>query len=115
MIDWIGYLRQISEPTAREFEFCMDDYLPLLRDSGYARFKIVNQLDIKGPLAPVPAREGKTINYQFMRCSSGVFGEDTSGAWLSMEEAAEEFNLILDNLQIHNYEIQPWYDIHVAR
>jgi hypothetical protein len=26
IIGWIGYLRQVSEPTAREFEFCMGDH-----------------------------------------------------------------------------------------
>jgi FkbM family methyltransferase len=91
------------------------NYLPLLKDSGYGRFKVVNQLNVKGASAPVPAKEGKTIEYKFLSSSSGVFGEDTAGEWVSAKKVEEEFKLIIEDIESEKYPITPWFDIHAAR
>ena len=59
----------------------------LLVRLGYHDFKIVEQSE--GPLSqvpPQPAKEGKSIAYQFEKDSSGLFGAELGGQWKSSHE-----------------------------
>jgi FkbM family methyltransferase len=103
-----------------------------LRGLGYAKFKIVRQGHVPQQSCPFPAREGKFVEYKFPYGSSGMFGEEAPGEWLSSDCAVEGYRKIvrvqrlfgdkgwirrlpLGN-KITNF-IQPdvsWYDTHAS-
>jgi FkbM family methyltransferase len=58
---------------------------------GYDQFKVVPQRRIPGTRAPCPAREGHSIHYVFSEYTSGPFGEDLDGRWLTHDAALEAF------------------------
>jgi FkbM family methyltransferase len=57
--------------------------LALLRRLGYSKFHPVQQEAIEGSAVTVRARDGRMITHAFERGSSGPFGEDLPGPWLS--------------------------------
>lgn len=57
--------------------------LILLRRLGYTRFKIVPQHNIEEQTCPDPPREGRRAEHAFIQGSSGLFGEETPGEWVS--------------------------------
>jgi len=54
--------------------------------AGYRRFKIVNQQMNTKRRAPAPPREGKYVDVRFQHGASGFFGEESPGAWRSVEQ-----------------------------
>lgn len=106
-----------------------DEQLRLLHQLGYSRFKIISQRTLRQPAkwlsrlkAPLPrparwflttaearlARRRSDGAWRFPRGSSGPFGEDTAGKWLTFEQALElEKALPADDLS-------DWFDIHAA-
>ena len=62
---------------------------------GYTKFKLVSQGYMN---------ERKFKDWQFQEGSSGTFGEDTEGPWLTKEEVIEQFH------QSHPPYV--WYDFH---
>ncbi len=61
--------------------------LRMLRDLGYNRFKYVGQVAIPGSERALAA-EGEPITHTFPEDSSGPFGGDLRGGWLSFRLAA---------------------------
>jgi FkbM family methyltransferase len=61
---------------------------------GYSRFKIVNQTQIGSQEPPDPAAEGRYVEYRFERGSSGLFGEEAPGRWLTRRQAIRRYRLI---------------------
>jgi Methyltransferase FkbM domain len=53
---------------------------------GYQRFKILDQRFHGRIRLPSPAREGAYVAYDFPGHTTGPFGEETPGRWLSFEE-----------------------------
>lgn len=105
-----------------------DQQIQLLEDLGYTRFKIISQLTLRQPgigLISFKARLPAWLNLQFLRVesrvmrhrsdgswrfprgSSGPFGENTPGEWVSAEEARELIEII--NRSEHDVG---WHDIH---
>jgi FkbM family methyltransferase len=104
----------------------------LLKELGYQKFKVISQQNISEQICPFPAREGEYIEHEFEFGSSGLFGEETAGTWLSEREAInihkrifwyyKIFRLngfiydipigkkLLETLKI----IEPWYDTHAS-
>ena len=68
---------------------------------GYARFKIVRQGHVPLQSCPNPAREGKFVEYKFPYGSSGMFGEEAPGEWLSGDRAVEGYRKIV--------RVQRWF------
>ena len=66
-----------------------------LSDLGYTKFKIVRQGHVPLQSCPNPAREGKFIEYKFPYGSSGMFGEEAPGEWLSSRRALETYRKIV--------------------
>lgn len=62
-------------------EFC------LLQRLGYRQYKVVAQHRIQEQRLPNPAREGRFVEHMFEEGSSGAFGEELPGEWLSLEQA----------------------------
>jgi FkbM family methyltransferase len=106
--------------------------IAVLSELGYARFKIVRQGHVPLQSCPLPAREGQYVEYKFPYGSSGMFGEEAPGEWLSGDSALESYRRIvrLQRLfgdkgwirrlplgnKVTNF-IQPdvsWYDTHAG-
>lgn len=58
----------------------------LLLELGYDRFKWVNQRDVPRQRLPFPAKEGRWRPHRFEFGSSGAFGEEAPGPWLSFTD-----------------------------
>ena len=63
----------------REFE--------VLTGLGYRRFKVVPQHRMGRQKPPNPPREGRYVDYAFHHMSSGMFGEEAPGRWMSANQA----------------------------
>jgi FkbM family methyltransferase len=69
--------------------------LSLLWNLGYRSFKIVNQAVNKDIVCPHPPLEGDFVDYHFDGTCSGLFGEETLGRWLNIEETLTEYKKLL--------------------
>ncbi len=54
---------------------------------GYRRFKMVSQGSVPSQQEPIPSAEGRAAGFRFSPGSSGLFGGDLPGAWMTKEEA----------------------------
>ena len=70
----------------REFE--------LMKKLGYTKFKIVDQEEVYRQRPPHPAAEGRYVEHQFEPGSSGLFGQELPGKWLTMNQAIQRYRLI---------------------
>lgn len=59
----------------------------VLQALGYRRFKVVPQQRMHSQVPPEPAREGKYVAWRFEHMSSGMFGDEAPGRWMSAREA----------------------------
>lgn len=101
---------------------------------GYTRFKVVNQAWVPAQREAQPAREGLHAAHQFAIGSTGMFGEDLPGEWVSRDEALRQYRRIFfryrwfgDNTlgqklvrrlvpsRWWHFLIPDWYDTHAAR
>ena len=86
--------RYVSIESARDSWENLRKELSLFQALGYKRFKIVQQLDISEQVCPSPAREGRYVEQRFELGSSGLFGEELPGNWLSEQQATKRFRRI---------------------
>ncbi len=70
----------------REFE--------LFYKLGYENFKIIQQDGISKQKEKNPSLENKFLNYKFSEGSSGVFGQDLPGKWISKDQALKKYKKI---------------------
>lgn len=63
----------------------------LLDELGYSHFKVVPQHEIQKQHAPRPAREGDYVPYRPIMGSSGFFGDEAPGPWLTRDEALDAY------------------------
>lgn len=99
---------------------------------GYDQFKIVPQHLIHVQRPPNPAREGKNVDHRFEMGSSGLFGEELPGSWMTSGEAIEAYKPIFlryhltgDDPLVRSRIIRAglrrlgfragWYDTHARR
>jgi FkbM family methyltransferase len=66
----------------------------LFTSLGYDRFKLVAQHRVTRQAPPRPALEGDYVNHRFEVGSSGLFGEEAPGRWLTAEQAIEAYKPI---------------------
>jgi FkbM family methyltransferase len=81
------------ESEKRDWGLLMEEFLTFNK-LGYSRYKIVDQTLIRFQTCPQPPREGEDCNHIFEDGSSGLFGEELPGAWLSLPEAVEAYRQI---------------------
>lgn len=87
------------------------DTLIALYESGARSFKFINQLAIRNFSIPTPALEGNDVPHKFEESSSGPFGLDLPGEWLTVEDA---FYFYLTKVRPpSSMPINGWWDIHV--
>jgi|RhiMetdeSRZDD1v2_1073273.scaffolds.fasta_scaffold172015_2 FkbM family methyltransferase len=65
----------------------------LFRELGYSKFKLVQQRDVPKQRCPNPPAEGKYVDHQFEKGSSGLFGEEVPGKWMSEREAINSYRV----------------------
>src|SRR5262249_7539694 len=81
-----------SKPRFVSFECSLGDFeltfdaLATLWQSGYRRFKLVNQAKHPALRLPNPPREGTYVDMRFDGSMTGPFGEEAPGEWLGIEE-----------------------------
>ena len=61
---------------------------------GYSHFKIVDQKNIDRQKPPNPAVEGQFVDHTFEPGSSGLFGDELPGKWLTRNQALRRYRLI---------------------
>ncbi len=83
----------------------------LLVKLGYGGFKFINQAQVQQMRCPVPAREGRTVDWTFPWGASGPFGEDTPGAWSTAAQVLTAIRAIEQNPN-HDPGVDGWFDLH---
>ena len=71
------------------------DEIAVLSELGYARFKIVREGRVPLQSCPFPPRDGQYVEHKFPYGSSGMFGEEARGEWLSGDRAVESYRKIV--------------------
>lgn len=93
--------------------------LDTLAAAGYARFKYVQQNNMPSIVLPRPALEGEDVAHTFVMGSSGPFGEETLGPWLSYDAAFAEIAKVWNPVDGtkrpgHDDAVHGWFDLHAA-
>jgi FkbM family methyltransferase len=81
------------ESEKRDWNRLMEELLTY-RELGYSRYKIVDQTLVKFQTCPLPSREGNYCDHIFQYESSGLFGDELPGPWISLPEAVEAYRQI---------------------
>lgn len=120
------------EASLRSFEETFTE-LSLLWTLGYREFKIVNQALNSRIKCQNPPLEGKFVDYHFDSTSSGPFGEEAPGKWMSAEDTFVKYRRLLNEQRYFGAEgklyrtifqkiyerikREPvgWYDFHARR
>src|SRR5215204_1431912 len=66
----------------------------VLTELGYLKFKIIDQSKICSQQCPYPSRDGDYIDYKFATGSSGLFGDELPGEWLSLNDSIKVYKKI---------------------
>lgn len=66
----------------------------VLESLGYRNFKAVNQGHVHLQRVPMPAAEGIYVQHHFEHGSSGLFGEETPGPWMSRTGVLAKYFMI---------------------
>jgi FkbM family methyltransferase len=72
----------------------------LFQKLGYSKFKIINQAIVHKQLPPKPSQEGIYASHVFEFGSSGLFGEEAPGDWLSRDQAIEKYSEIFKKYEL---------------
>jgi len=95
-----GLFSQTERPQYLSIESEKRDWPKLLEEFkylcslGYKKFKLVNQAFVHEQVPPNPPLEGQFVDLQFVPGSSGLFGEEAPGRWLTAKEAVEAYRRI---------------------
>ena len=110
-----------EKPQYVSFETSKRDYIGIfswLYVAGYIKYQLVNQLNnINKKNDPTKKTgEGKEIDYQFSKYSSGFFGKDLpENRWLSYDEALGRYLKYKELKVIDNQELAlGWLDVHAC-
>ena len=71
-----------------------------LAQLGYNGFKIIDQRTVPQQLPPDPPAAGQYVPYRFLNGESGLFGEETHGEWLTINEALAAFRRLKRSMWI---------------
>ena len=72
----------------------------VFEELGYDRFKIVPQHEVERQRPPRPPLEGDYADHSFKWGSSGLFGEEAPGEWLTADQAIERYKRIFIRHQL---------------
>ena len=68
---------------------------------GYRKYRIIDQSLVSMQKSPTAPKEGKFVDWQFKNGSSGLFGNELPGAWVSALEAIEIYKSIFRGYAIN--------------
>lgn len=105
------------------------EWLTILKNKGYSKFKIINQanrfrnMDVRLERKPLFAkflylragillRLQKFIPVTYPHGSSGPFAESTPGEWQSYEETFAAYAALLNDPMYRKYNHASWFDFH---
>jgi len=88
------------------------EYLGPLVTSGYDRFKLINQGTHRWTKLPSPALEGEYAKADFAGETSGPFGEETPGPWLSFEDVMQARTMAMKLKAIYGHLLPGYFDFH---
>ena len=80
----------------------------------YLHFKWINQAEVPLQRARIFSREGRPCLHRFTYGSSGPFGEDTPGKWLSLDEVQTQINRYWSKPNL-DARRDGWFDLHARR
>lgn len=103
-----------QKPRYLSFENGTPHLFEKLVAAGYARFKLLSQRNVMDITLPAPAREGLTIDHIFPYGSSGPFGEETPGPWLTAEEMRAELVRHFEERAKIEKPDWNWFDLHAG-
>lgn len=84
----------LSIESATTFEGVFAE-LSKLHELGYRRFNLVPQHTVPAQRCPNPPLEGVHVEHKFPFGSSGLFGRELPGEWLTLEQTFDRFRWIL--------------------
>jgi FkbM family methyltransferase len=117
----VAVARQLAaspiKPPFVSFETGRRDYAGIfsfLVAAGYQRFQLINQALHPTRELPAEQSEGRSIDYQFTRYSSGPFGEDLpQDKWLDADQLLYRYTLYKELKKADNVELGVgWVDVH---
>lgn len=94
-----------NKPKYISFEGGSEDVLNFLNKINYKLFKLIDQSKYSSWKCPKDSLEGNYVNYKFILGSSGLFGEETEGSWLNIDEIKNKIYLAKNNNG-------NWIDVH---
>jgi FkbM family methyltransferase len=87
--------RHISIEAEVDFLSALRNELGVFQSLGYSKFKVVRQGHVPLQACPFPQAEGAYVDYRFEYGSSGLFGEEAPGAWMSATETLKQYSRIV--------------------
>jgi FkbM family methyltransferase len=87
------------ESTKASFDDLVAEF-SLLQRLGYRKYKVVAQHRIEEQRLPKTAREGQFVDHVFEEGSSGAFGRELPGEWMSLEQALKVYMRIFRKYRI---------------
>lgn len=111
VINAIGNLD--TKPKYASIEDSGIDSLIQFYNTGCRKFKLLNQIDKWKIKLPNPPLEGKfTDDYEFGACTSGPFGEEIPGDWLSIDKVMQDYLTRVRHPGEQDVIQNGWWDIH---
>jgi len=108
-------LRQIAMSQHRPKYISVENgqkaFLDVFLTMGYDRFKFVNQAEVPNVNLSNPPLEGEFIQFKFPFGSSGPFGEEAPGEWLTSKEVEHLIDAYWSRPD-RDPNIHGWYDLH---
>jgi FkbM family methyltransferase len=117
------------ESEKRSWQALLHEF-EMFKRLGYSRFKIVDQDHIDWQKPPNPAAERRYVEHRFERGSSGLFGEELPGKWLTTRQAIRRYRFIFLRFylfgdfgilrrllrvpRLRKALTPPWYDTHAT-
>jgi FkbM family methyltransferase len=87
----------VSLESEKRSWFALRAEMNLFEQLGYSKFKIVDQGLVPLQKPPNPPREGQFVDHQFELDSSGLFGKELPGPWLTRRKAQAKYRSIFLN------------------
>ncbi len=87
-------------------------YFDELRAVGCCAFKIVNQRELTNVKCPYPPLEGTYVDMAFDGTTSGPFGEEAPGEWMTFDQAMAKYIAEIRSPSLGFIGGESWFDIH---
>ena len=84
----------------------------LLFAAGYRGFKLVNQARFARWRQPDPPLEGLHADHAFELHSSGLFGEESPGPWVSFKDVTKQWVAAARLMALNTDLFNAWFDVH---